>query len=113
MAQSSQGVGRIDGCLTVPSYCRERAGRDHDLSASCLYRLHEPRHYQCCHYPHSHHKVIPAARAPPSPSSHAIVVIVVVVAGIIVIIIVVVVVVVGVWLSRVRGPRGLTDASQC
>ena len=48
----------------------------------------------------------------PSPSSHDIAV-GVVVAGIVVIIIVVVVVVVGIWLSRVRELRGLTDASQC
>ena len=40
VAQSSQRLGRIAGCLTVPSYCRERAGRDLDLSASCVYRLH-------------------------------------------------------------------------
>jgi len=56
MAQSSQGVGRIERCLKVPSYCRERAGRDLDLSTSCLYRLHQPRHYKCCHHPHSHQK---------------------------------------------------------
>jgi hypothetical protein len=34
LAQSSQGGEGIDGCLTVLSDCRERAGRELDLSTS-------------------------------------------------------------------------------
>ena len=50
LAQASRRVEGIGRCLTLPSYCRERAGRDLDLSASFLYRLHQPRHCQCCHH---------------------------------------------------------------
>ena len=51
LVQASRGVGGIDRCLTVPRYCRERAGRDLDLSASFFHRLHQPRHCQYCHHP--------------------------------------------------------------
>ena len=57
LVQASRGVGGIERCLTVPSYCRERAGRDLDLSASFLYRLHQPRHCQCCHHPNSQQEI--------------------------------------------------------
>jgi len=36
VAQASQGVERIGQCLTMPSYCRERAGLDLDLFSHFL-----------------------------------------------------------------------------
>ena len=36
LAHASQEVGRIDRCLTVPSYCRERAGLNLGLFSNFL-----------------------------------------------------------------------------
>jgi hypothetical protein len=76
-----QGVGRIDRCLTVQSYCRERAGLDFDLlgypSRPAAQAPPFPHHQYSHHHNDQHVRTmnvstmtIPAALAPPLPTSY-------------------------------------------